>query len=236
MKKIAFLIFCSIIGLVNLHQCLNAQLNWCTRIEGSYSALKGAFDGESSLGYPGSDNLAVLMPSLTAGPGFGLAVGAFNWEEKFLFEMKYSLSVYNATFGSESLGKSLFHNISLIRFTWFFPEEWSDSYSDRPIIQFHLTTGFDIGMLKVKDAYYEDTELEPTNASYTIIGLPVEPGININFSEMSSVNLNVGYRLATTTTVKESNTIDPGPGIGDSLGAGGLYCNLSLILPLNFGN
>jgi hypothetical protein len=231
MKKLVFFLLFLMPGLLNLPGDLKAQFSGYLKIEGALNSIKGGFDGKSVLSSSGSD-FSYLLPELIAGPGFGLTIGILSYDSKYSMGFKYELSLLNESFDGENLGTASFHNFSIIEFTYFFPEDWGNILKDRPLIQFHVTTGFEVGILRANDCYYKTPTSMPLDASYTIIGLPIEPGITLNFLKACSVNLSAGYKLSTTTIVKESGTVDPGPEIGDWIGGGGFFCNLGVILPL----
>jgi hypothetical protein len=232
MKKLFFLFLCSAIGTINMNQGLYAQIKGYSKIEGSFSTIKGSFDGSSFLssGY----SVVSLLPELKAGPGFGVTLGVIRDEMDYSLGFKYALSVLDASYQGFNLGKANFHNFTLVEFTWFFPGEWRNSTRERPILQFHLTTGFEIGILTVKDAFIATQDSIPVKASYTIEGLPIEPGITINFLESCSVNLSVGYRISFAASVKKSGSVDPGTDIS-GCGTGGFFTNIGVIFPLKFG-
>jgi hypothetical protein len=226
-RKILMPVFL-ILGFFSTTDNLHAQIRTFIGADLSYNSIFGGFDGETML-VSGDENL--LVPSLQGGLGYGITFGIVNDDDRWWFGFKYLRSWFDASYLEESLGKANYNLIGFPEFTWFFPGEWPNTHNGRPFSQFYLTSGFDLGWLKVKKGFLSSSG-EASDATYLWIGLPVGIGLVLNPGKRVSINLGMAYRLATVSKAKKAGLAEAELGLEDNLGIGGLVFDIGVFVPL----
>jgi opacity protein-like surface antigen len=207
-----------------LQSNLLAQGKFCILVEGSYSAVKGGFTGETAL--IGSD-VGFLVPKLEGNWGYGISLGSMT--NNLYGGVKYARVEYDATFLGIPLGKAK-HNLIGMEMKVYFPSERKDGSLKKPVIQAFALLGMEYGNLKVENAYVNSSSVSLGEANFTWLGFPIGAGIAINPVKAFSINFGVAYRLATVMGAKEAGSSEEPWELEDPLGIGGLVCDIGLLI------
>ncbi len=206
----------------SLQDCL-AQDRFSVGANYAYGAIKGLFDGETSLVGSASE---FFLPKLDPVGGFGLIILGHEKGGRYGFE--YTRYSFPATYKGKKMDNVTVNFFNMTG-RYLLPKEGKKS-GTLPFIQVFPSFGIELGIFKIRDGHSSQIGIHVSDARYTSIGIPIGGGITINPIQHVSIYACIDYRIAVLSTVREAGsskdheTFD----VKDRVGAGGLEYKIGL--------
>lgn len=169
--------------------------NLIVTLDYSSNPVNSGFDGKSQL--YGNGNI-FLIPGLNGGSGFGISIGGAREMRNFVYAaFKYSLTAYDAYYQNEHFGRT-FQN-SFGAYIRLYPRRFLPYITDAPgnsRLQLYFLTGVDVGILKVKNCHYLESNPEVLDdAIFTSLVLPAGMGLSIKLPESFTLDIDAAYKI-----------------------------------------